>query len=401
MTSLSLNFPARPRMQAYFHHAYTTGIMEASGQVEALANEYLQLELRVGDPYSGEPYFLDTSPWTDISVYAEAGLFTVSLYSAAAVEALGDNALRDELRTMLARGAYVEAYIDEYYFRTLAAYARRHVGRVVLIVGFDDCSDAFSVLIYRQNGRFERQFVDARELVRAISGHVRLGISHASPKAVRAILPTLPSVPAPLDLTKIQSGLFSFVSAEHRFTVDSFESALRAGARVTFYGIGCYDFLAAHVSAATTKGQKIDLRLTRLTWERSGISLLRAQRLQQLDALNENQVQGWIELQAKLHRIHLLAVQHNFNPGLLPGSGSECGALVQEAAGHESQLTRAMLAALESQAVPGTPPARPRHTPLSDFGHRLANQFFAAQAPYNLAPVPLRNKQTNANSTNR
>jgi len=308
-----LPFTQRPMIQAYLHHAYTTGIMEAAGYRWALANEYLQLEVRLNDKYSGVSLFMDISPWTDLDAFARDGLCKMTLHSADSISNCSAVELAKRIQLKLDSGNYVEAYVDEYYIPETASFNCRHHNHALLILGHDLDVNVFSAIIYKKEGRFGFVRIPANVLCQAISMQPRLNAPYTADKAMREIAVSRGCQKA-LKIEKIKIGLAEFLKPDKGGQFDESILDENRNAKTGFvYGQHCYDYIETHIRRSCERLMPIDLRVTRLIWERAKVGGERLVLLSELFDVPRTLTQRWYVLIQGFLRVHLIAFQHNLD----------------------------------------------------------------------------------------
>ncbi len=345
---MRLPFPIRPAVQSYLHHAYTTGILEALGCRWALANEYFSLEVRLNDIYAAVPLFLEFSPWTELSEFERGGLCSTVLHSAEQIARLTPADLTATLRELLARGRYAELYVDEYYIPPSVRFGRTHLTHQLLVVGHDEAAGSFSGVIYHEEGRFGIAEIPAGALCQAVAMQPRLNVFYTTDRALREIAggpgPTEPR----LDLPRLRDGLAGFLEPANSLPFDeAWLDHLEPGVTGFVYGRFCYEFVEASIRRAYERGGPIDLRLTRLIWERSEVASERAVRLAELGVLPDEMRAPWARLAESFHRVHLIAFQHNLDRQRRRGTRrNDALPILSDAAGQDRILTEQLLARL-------------------------------------------------------
>lgn len=308
-----LPFPDHPPVHAYLHHAYTTGIIQACGYEKALMNHYLSLELRVDDAYSGVRFFLDFTPWTDLSAFEQAGLCALKTYSAESIAGASAADLADVIRTALSKRKYIEAYVDEYYIPTTAAFGKKHTNHALLTVGFEGSAGKFKVVLYKKGGRFDACYISPGALCEAIFMQPRLNAPYTADKAMREV-EVFPGHDVVIDPVRISDGLAQFLSPQKGL---KFQDELFSGrgprSKGFIYGIECYEYIRHELRRGHSERSELDVRLTRLAWERVRLGLVRLQYLRETFPSLQVLVQRWEQLTKEFRRVHLIAYQFNLD----------------------------------------------------------------------------------------
>lgn len=346
---MRLPFPLRPPVQAYLHHAYTTGIMEAIGYRWALVNEYLNLEVRVNDGYSGVALFMDISPWTDLAAFEREGFCSTTVRSAEEIVPLSSGELAGQLRALIFQGRYAEVYVDEYFIPPSAHFGRTHRNHAMLVIGCDDDASEFSVMSYRNEGRFSASEIPAGALCQAIAMQPRLNAPYTADKALREIAQGPISSEPCLNLARIRGGLADFLAPRNSLPFEeSWLDGVEPGTAGFVYGRFCYDLVEADIRYASERNRPIDVRLTRLIWERSKIAVERAVKLAELGIVSDAPVDEWVQVAEGFHRVHLMAFQHNLDRQRRRGvPRADAQALLCDVAMRECDLTERLLLRLE------------------------------------------------------
>ena len=311
---MRLPFPMPPAIQAYLHHAYTTGVVEGLGHPWALSNEYINLEVRVNDRYSGTSLFMDITPWTDLAAFEQQGLCLTVTRSAEEIASMPATHLAATLRKLLVEGRYVEAYVDEYFIPPSAHFRSKHQNHALLVVGFDDSTGSFDAVIYNKEGRFVISKIEAEILCHAIAMQPRLNAPYTADKALREIGRGSVSAEPGLDLKRIRDGLTGFLSPRNSLIFDeAWLDRVDTGTTGFVYGHLCYEYVGAGIRRAYERGGAIDLRQTRLIWERVKIGVRRVRQLAEAEIVPGEVESEWRRLAGCLHRVHLMAFQHNLD----------------------------------------------------------------------------------------
>jgi len=300
----TLSFNSRPPIRSYLHHAYATGIL---GNADELFNRYIDLEVRINDPYSGFTHFFDYYPWTNIEHFASQGLCTLREYPAGFFENQTPSQLISILHEFLKKDFFIEAYVDEHYLPTSAFFGKRHISHALLLTGFDDNRKEFLAATYRHDHKFGVFPISERNVAFAIMNQPKLNAYYTSKKAFRLIHVEDPC--GSVSKAKVAEQIFNFLHPDPAgaFVAARFKDPAFVG---SVKGLFVYEFIERHIRDAEDGAQEIDMRIMRTIWERTRIMRLR---IQNIFGESSNLCERWSHLEATSYRFHLQAYQYNLS----------------------------------------------------------------------------------------
>jgi hypothetical protein len=273
-TALPIGTPAALGYQFF---AYPLAIQATEGRTsDWILSNYIQLEFDKDGwgtdvPFSFYLYDYAASPWMEVV------RGTRRWYSSASI--------RDVIKAGIDKGYYAYTLVDEFHVPHRRWHGRRHLLHDILVHGYDDRTETFSVLGFDDRMRFRTTEMGQEEFVRAYASldgpDVRLdGRDIGTVPVLGYRLRSepdfgYPPLAYPLNLPLLRQTLDEYLWS--RDTSEHFQM-LRAP-RPCVYGIECYEHLEHFIRDYAAGNLEYDIRHLHVLWEHKRFMTARIQRL--------------------------------------------------------------------------------------------------------------------------